>query len=179
MASLSSSPRPHPFTHFSIHHLIHRHCVVNPSMCCVCIFESINTQRYLNREIFINNSHEWNNSRDVILIIRSQFLVIFTSCSFIHSQYVKLFAFDSCSCHFASFAWDKIILCHHHFALGRTEEKSSRVADSSSFIKKETPDEKKNNQREKQHPLAISLTGWSSRIARNHLYLRRTELIQN
>lgn len=76
------------------------------SQCCVCIFESINTQRYLNREISINN-HERNNARDFFLIalnIRS------FSChflSFIRSLFN--FSLDSCSRHFASFAGDKIM----------------------------------------------------------------------
>lgn len=129
------------------------------SQCCVCIFESINTQRYLNREISINN-HERNNARDFFLIalnIRSlshHFLSFI--CSLIN------FSLNSCSRHFASFAGQNHVVCHHHFALGRTREigniiVKSQMEDSSSFMKEK---EKRLQTRKKKVIRKKSSTRW-------------------
>lgn len=77
------------------------------SQCCVCIFESINTQRYLNREISINN-HERNNARDFFLIALNIWSFSYHFLSFTRSLFN--FSLDSCSRHFASFARNKIML---------------------------------------------------------------------
>lgn len=93
--------------------------------------------------------------------------VIFTSFSVIHSRSLFNFTLDSCSCHFASFAGDKIILSrHHHLALGRTRERekeksvlSSRVDRRFIFIHQKNDSRRKkkkmkNNQRQKEKKIA-------------------------
>lgn len=98
------------------------------SQCCVCIFESINTQRYLNREISINN-HERNNARDFFLIVLNIRSLSHHFLSFIRSLFN--FSLNSCSRHFASFAGDKImlyvIIILHSGEREKSEILSSRV----------------------------------------------------